>query len=263
VSSSSDSSASEAPSTRTSPELARSRPPIRLSSVDFPEPDGPMIDTISPRSTLTLTSSSATTWRLPSKRFDTRSSATSVFRVVSGVLVKECQRFERAHAIEEQDAVEMIRLVLGDPRRKIPERHVDPAPLAVQAAQPDFLRARHAAADVGNAQAAFPVFDDLVADGRDFGIDDRDGLRVGDVLAGLGLHRLEDADEDAEALVDLRRGEADAVILGHRVQHVVDEVLEYRMLDVGRGQRPGFGTEDRMPHVRDFQNRHASSIIFA
>ena len=33
---------------RTSPEVGRSRPPTRLSSVDLPEPDGPMIDTISP-----------------------------------------------------------------------------------------------------------------------------------------------------------------------------------------------------------------------
>ena len=36
------------PSMRTAPEVGRSRPPIRLSSVDFPEPDGPTMETISP-----------------------------------------------------------------------------------------------------------------------------------------------------------------------------------------------------------------------
>ena len=46
---SSDRPASASPSTRTSPEVGRSRPPTRFSSVDLPEPDGPMIETISPR----------------------------------------------------------------------------------------------------------------------------------------------------------------------------------------------------------------------
>ena len=49
VRSSSESPASASPSTLTSPDVGRSRPPIRLSSVDLPEPDGPMMETISPR----------------------------------------------------------------------------------------------------------------------------------------------------------------------------------------------------------------------
>ncbi len=42
-----------------SPALGRSRPPIRLSSVDLPEPDGPTMETSSPRPMARVTSSSA------------------------------------------------------------------------------------------------------------------------------------------------------------------------------------------------------------
>jgi hypothetical protein len=57
--------ASASPSTRTRPAVGRSRPPTRFSSVDLPEPDGPMMDTICARGMTRLTSSSAVTWRLP------------------------------------------------------------------------------------------------------------------------------------------------------------------------------------------------------
>ena len=54
VKSSSPSFASAAPSISISPSLGRSSPPIRLSSVDLPEPEGPTIETISPRSTIKI-----------------------------------------------------------------------------------------------------------------------------------------------------------------------------------------------------------------
>ena len=43
------------------PSVGRSSVPIRCSSVDFPEPDGPTIATSSPAATLKLTPCSATT----------------------------------------------------------------------------------------------------------------------------------------------------------------------------------------------------------
>lgn len=46
---------------------------MRLSSVDLPEPDGPMTETIWPRGMVRETSSRAVTCRLPSNRLDTRS----------------------------------------------------------------------------------------------------------------------------------------------------------------------------------------------
>jgi hypothetical protein len=47
------------PATVTVPMVGRSSPATRLSSVDFPLPDGPMTATTSPAATLMLTSSSA------------------------------------------------------------------------------------------------------------------------------------------------------------------------------------------------------------
>src|SRR5579872_7064445 len=59
------------PSISISPSVGRSRPPIKFSSVDFPEPDGPMIDTISPRPMCRSSRSSAVTFRLPSNCLET------------------------------------------------------------------------------------------------------------------------------------------------------------------------------------------------
>ncbi len=50
------------PSTTTLPEVGVSNPAMQCISVDFPDPDGPMIAVISPRLNETFTWSSAVTW---------------------------------------------------------------------------------------------------------------------------------------------------------------------------------------------------------
>ena len=55
------------PSISISPDEAVSSPPIKFSSVDLPEPDGPTMDTISPRPIDRSTFSSAVTVRFPWK----------------------------------------------------------------------------------------------------------------------------------------------------------------------------------------------------
>ena len=47
------------PATVTVPAVGRSSPAMRLSRVDFPDPDGPMIAATSPAATVMLTSASA------------------------------------------------------------------------------------------------------------------------------------------------------------------------------------------------------------
>ena len=93
----------------------------------------------------------------------------------------------------------------------------------------DLARARHPAADVGNAQAAFPVLDDLVADDGDLGVDERDQrhpvLVLGSSSSSVGR---EPGDEQPQAFVHLRRRQPDAVVLAHRLDHVVDELLDAR-----------------------------------
>src|SRR6185369_11759661 len=89
---------------------------------------------------------------------------------VARVLVQECQRLERPHPIEEQDPVQMIGFVLNDARRKIRGANFNLLAVPVEGAHFDFPKPGHAAADVGDAQAAFPVFDELVGDRSDLGI---------------------------------------------------------------------------------------------
>jgi hypothetical protein len=53
------------PSTKIWPEVGRARPPSRWSSVDFPHPDGPTMETNSPRSIWMSTPRKASTLTLP------------------------------------------------------------------------------------------------------------------------------------------------------------------------------------------------------
>ena len=80
-------------------------------------------------------------------------------RVVPRILFEIGQRLEAAHAIEEQDAVQMIGLVLDDARGEILELELEALAGAIEGRHLDVLRARHPAAHFRNAEAAFPAFD--------------------------------------------------------------------------------------------------------
>ena len=121
----------------------------------------------------------------------------------------------------------MIGLVLDDARREIRAAlQLDALAVAVERAHLDLARPRHAAADVGDAQAAFPVLDDVAADRRDLGIDDRHRLAAR--LARSSSPASSAATNSRSALVHLRRRQPDAVVLVHRLEHVVDQLLDRR-----------------------------------
>ena len=84
----------------------------------------------------------------------------------SGRTRRETSATRTTHAIEEEDAVEMIGFVLDDARRKVVRLHLDPFARAIERPDLDRARPRHAAADVGNAEAPFPVLDHLRLDRR-------------------------------------------------------------------------------------------------
>ena len=98
---------------------------------------------------------------------------------------------------------------------------------------------------------------ELSAHDRDLRVDDGDDLTV--VLAIVA--RLERRDEDPDPFVHLRRGKADAVVLGHRVDHVVDQLLDDAAPYLGLLQRPSLRAQHRVPHARDFQNGHAKIVV--
>src|SRR5687767_9521744 len=89
---------------------------------------------------------------------------------VLAVLVQEGQRLEGRHPVEEEHAVEVIVFVLDDARLKAGELQLLSCALAIQPPDPDAGVARDPAADVGDAQAPFPV--------RFFLTADRDDLRI-------------------------------------------------------------------------------------
>ena len=73
----SDSPARSCPAIRTVPSVARSSVPMRWSSVDLPEPDGPTIAASSPSSTRRSTPRRASTGGVPGYRFVTPASSTT------------------------------------------------------------------------------------------------------------------------------------------------------------------------------------------
>src|SRR5690349_11918582 len=67
----------------------------------------------------------------------------SVLGPVAGVFVQERQRFEAAHAIEKQNAVQMIGLVLDDAGREVVRGQFQPIAVAIERADADVARPRH------------------------------------------------------------------------------------------------------------------------
>ena len=94
----------------------------------------------------------------------------------------------------------------------------------------------------------------VAADRRDHRIDEHH--RLGRPATAAPLLRRDGGHEDAEPLVHLRRRQADAVVLVHGVDHVVDQLLHRRLLQLGAFDLPGARAQHRMAHAGDFQERH-------
>ena len=116
--------------------------------------------------------------------------------------------------------------MLRDARRKVLQRQLDRAPAAIERLERDVGVARHHAADVGDAEAPFPSLFGRRAVRNDFGIDDH-----GRFALCIRVF-IQQRDKDAQPLVHLRTGETDAVVLVHRVEHVVDQFLNGRALEI-------------------------------
>ena len=115
--------------------------------------------------------------------------------------------------VDEELPFEVVALVLDAAREEPRRRDVLLLAAPVQELDFDFRRALDFAEQVRHGQAAFRI------DGFAFAICD-DGIDELDE-AVLVLHV---DDDHADGLADLRRGEADAVRLVHRLRHVVQEL---------------------------------------
>jgi hypothetical protein len=151
----------------------------------------------------------------------------------------------------------VVGLVLRHTRRKVLQPQLDRLPVAVERIHADVGVARHHAADVGDAEAAFPSLRLRVGDRNDLGIDDDHRLAVRPGLV------VEQRHEQTQSFVDLRARQADTVIFVHGVDHVVDQLLDERIAQIRLLQRPGPLAEHGMSHARDFQDGHDYSVTEA
>src|SRR5688572_15384197 len=121
------------------------------------------------------------------------------------VLLEVAQRFEGLHAIEEEDAVEMVELVLNDARWKPFRCESDRLAGPIERLHLDGRRSRHTAANVRDAQATLPAQLRGSTDQRDLGIHQRHERHVF-VIADFRSERsrAETGDEDPYALMHLR-----------------------------------------------------------
>src|SRR5258708_394459 len=119
----------------------------------------------------------------------------SILSPIAGILFEKRQRLERSHAIEEEHAVEMVGFVLDDARRKIVRAQFHTLAVPIVGADADLTSARHASANVRNAETSFPVLDDVLADDGDIRVDDRERLRILLLLDAV-LLRIERRDEN-------------------------------------------------------------------
>src|SRR2546426_7540768 len=161
---------------------------------------------------------------------------------------------EVAHAVDVDDAVQVVGLVLDDAREEVLGVHFLPVALAVVILETHRDAARDHAAHVGHRQAALPAVLHLVGQGGHHGIDD-DGERNRDGvwIAGVGLD-LDDG--DLGQLMDLVAGQAGPVVLVHRVDHVVDQPLPGRGANLVHRHRLRLHAQHRMAQPGDLQDGH-------
>ena len=131
---------------------------------------------------------------------------------------------EAVHAVEVDEAVEVVGLVLDDAGG---EALVDPLErLAVEAvaAELELAVAAHLAAQVGHREAALPAVLQLLGQRRHHRVDqhgerDRGGVGIARVAVDLDHANLLE-------LVHLGGREPRAVVLAHGLDHVVDQALD-------------------------------------
>ena len=87
-------------------------------------------------------------------------------------------------------------------------------------------------------------------DGNDLRVHDDRGLALRTGIFVQQRHK------QAEPFVHLRRRQSHTVILVHRVDHVVDQLLHQRIVQIRLRHRSRPLPQNGMAHARDLENRH-------
>lgn len=174
----------------------------------------------------------------------------------AGELALDADFGDGVEAVDEEDAVEVIDLVLESAGEEAVGFHGDGFTVEVGVGDFDLAGSAYIAAEAGEAEAAF--FADLLGAAEfELGIHEHDGHVLGhfhflpvDLHEGDAVGIVGDVD-DGELHIhgDLRSGETDAIGLAHRFQHVGGQGA-----DIGRDFSHGaaFGTEHGFRIADDF-----------
>ena len=167
------------------------------------------------------------------------------------------------HAIEEQNAVEVIGLVLDHARRQARARRASPCgPSDRRRATWTSCGARHAAADVGDAQAAFPALVRRRAGQRELRIDQRHERHLVVVVerpSGMSASR---TPATKMRTLSCTCGAARPMPAYSRIVSNMSSMSCWTRGDVisAGGTALALGAQHGVPHARDFQNRHRQII---
>ena len=148
----------------------------------------------------------------------------------------------------------MVDFVLYDAGVEILDIAADRMAVRIESGVVQAGPARHAAAQTGHRQAAFEgVFLFFGQRPQDRIDEDRLGhvrrLRIARIVAHAEDHELQ---VDA----DLRRGQAGAVGRMHGVEHVFDQGIEFRRVELEN--RLGHPQQPRIAHPENFPDRHVA-----
>src|SRR4030095_10060707 len=139
--------------------------------------------------------------------------------------------------------------MLDHSREKAFGSDLDLLPFPIERINTQLAPPWHTPTKIGNAQATLPIFDQLVVEDSHLRIH-KDSHRDG------ATRPVAFDDGNRKGFVNLRGGEADAVILHHGFEHVVPKLLSACPGQALRGYTPGFHSEHRMSKVADLQDGH-------
>jgi 8-oxo-dGTP diphosphatase len=149
----------------------------------------------------------------------------------------------------------MIGFMLNYSCRKVLRFEFNAFSMPIQSGDGNVEGTRDKPADVGDAETTFPTFDSFVADHRNLWVHERDRI----VFAPPFV--IEVGDEQAKAFVHLGRGQTDAGVLVHGVDHVVDQLLHQGGLQLLFVNHARLLAEHRGAHSRHFQNGNTADLI--
>ena len=162
------------------------------------------------------------------------------------------------HPLRVEDTIEVIAFMLDDAGMEALDGALDDLPLGVRPAIADAQVPGHDPPQSGDRQATLPTERPLRSDELNDRVDQYRQI-LGDIAGHLGDPLVRNPEDDNPVwLVDLRRGDAGAPGILHRLDHVLDEPAYpwgRRIIDRARG-----AAQYWVPHAGDFQQSHGRNM---